>query len=90
MSLAGSLVPLYESLTIKTEVPVAIPTACYERQSSFIIPYLDWQARNRFWGHLSEMLVYRASEATTIRRHLPTYRYQSNRNECIGDLYEAA
>ena len=44
--------------------------------TSFIIPYWDWQARNRFWGHLSEMPVYRASEATTIRKHLPTYRYK--------------
>jgi hypothetical protein len=35
--------------------------------ASFIIPYLDLQARNRFWGHLSEMPVYRASEATPIR-----------------------
>jgi hypothetical protein len=46
--------------------------------TSFIIPYLDWQARNRLWGHLSETLVYRASEATTIRKHLPTSRYLSS------------
>jgi hypothetical protein len=32
----------------------------------FIIHYLGGQARNMFWGHLSEMLLYRASEATTF------------------------
>jgi hypothetical protein len=50
------------------------------KQTSFIIPYLDWQARKRLWGHLSEMLVYRASEATSIRKHLPTSRYQFGEN----------
>jgi hypothetical protein len=34
--------------------------------ASFIIHYLGGQARNMFWGHLSEMLLYRASEATTF------------------------
>ncbi|MGA8441836.1 MAG: hypothetical protein WB714_26690 [Candidatus Sulfotelmatobacter sp.] len=34
--------------------------------TSFIIHYLGWQASNMFWGHLSEMLLYRASEATTF------------------------
>ncbi len=32
----------------------------------FIIHYLGWQASNMFWGHLSQMLLYRASEATTF------------------------
>jgi len=27
---------------------------------------LGWQASSMFWGHLSEMLLYRASEATTF------------------------
>jgi hypothetical protein len=39
--------------------------------ASFIIHYLGWQASNMFWGHLSEMLLYRASEATTF---VNTYR----------------
>jgi hypothetical protein len=34
--------------------------------TSFIIHYLDGQARNKFGEHLSEMLLYRASEATTF------------------------
>ena len=34
--------------------------------TSFIIHYLGWEASNMFWGHLSEMLLYRASEATTF------------------------
>ena len=34
--------------------------------TSFISHYLGGQARNMFWGHLSEMLLYRASEATTF------------------------
>ena len=31
-----------------------------------IIHYLGGQVRNMVWGHLSEMLLYRASEATTL------------------------
>src|SRR5271169_4557422 len=45
--------------------------------TSFIIHHLGWHASNVFWGHLSEMLLYRASEATTFVntcRLLVTYR----------------
>ena len=38
----------------------------FSTPTSFIIHYLGWQASNMFWGHLSEMLLYRASEATTF------------------------
>ena len=33
-----------------------------------LLSFTTWggQARNMFWGHLSEMLLYRASEATTF------------------------
>jgi hypothetical protein len=34
--------------------------------TSFIIHYVDWQARESFLGHLSEMPVYGASEANTL------------------------
>src|ERR1700689_5461813 len=54
--------------------------------TSFIIPYWDWQARNRFWGHLSEMPVYRASEATTIRKTLADLSVQTGVGERIGVL----
>ena len=29
--------------------------------ASFIIHYVSWQARNRFWGHLSEMATISSS-----------------------------
>jgi hypothetical protein len=45
------------------------------RDKSFIIHDLEWHGRNRVLGHLFEMLVYRATEATTSRKHLPTYQY---------------
>ena len=49
-------------------LPVLIPLidVTFSTPTSFIIHYLGGQARNMFWGHLSEMLLYGASEATTF------------------------
>jgi hypothetical protein len=42
------------------------PTAGFLTLASFIIHYLDWQARNTFWEHFPEMSVFRPSEANSF------------------------
>src|SRR6267378_4706160 len=53
--------------------------------TSFIIHHLGCQATNMFWGHLSEMLLYRASEATTF---VNTWRLPiTNRGKPASDRF---